>query len=408
MGRKTWGSLTEESLIRSAAAFAFVRAYKASDMKAKGVRVAHGLFSKLATEMTVLSCCDPLRFYPAVTGLCLGQFHWGCLLWPINPFFGELNDAEWWTLDFSQISGEACWVHIVNPQHWKVWSFENCQFGEDLILMRFRDSTTLLQHFFGQVSKHNLLTKFDLINLGECLGALDSDIEVLNKMPRLDLIDALLDIICDGDIGWTEPIKQAMRKPKATEASAADELQLNSWHKELGTVLDEVVLSEMPLEERQDFKEIQEAVQQRAISAGGWAVVAQKGKGKGKGKKSSAKAKAKAAAKNRGRLRGKGGGRGVGRSGRGGGRAGGRAGGRRLKRSATSPPEVEPLMAPLKEEPEDRSLILIHSFVHGPVFQFQNVFTSTSGINLCQHTRTSSSFSCPTCANFIESLSFLI
>ena len=160
-------------------------------------------------------------------------------------------------------------------------------------------------------------------------------------MPRLDLIDALLDIICDGDIGWTEPIKQAMRKPKAT--AAADQLELNSWHKELGTVLDEVVLSEMPQEERQDFKEIQEAVQQRVIGENGWAVVPQKGKGKGKKSSAKAKAKSKAAAKSRGTGRGKGRGRGVGRGGRAGGRAGGRGFG--LKRSA-----LMALLPPVKEE----------------------------------------------------------
>ena len=88
MERKTWGSLTEDVLLRGVAAFAFLRAYTGQNMKSRGIRVTHGLFSKFATDLVFLSYTDPLDELPSLCGLCLGQCHWGILMWPIHPLQG--------------------------------------------------------------------------------------------------------------------------------------------------------------------------------------------------------------------------------------------------------------------------------------------------------------------------------
>ena len=203
MGRKNWGSLSEEVLLRGAAAFAFLKFYKQYKLKDRGVRVQHGLFSKFATELTFLSFEDSQQNLPSLCGLCLGQFDWGFLLWPIAPYF-EGTD-EWWALD---PSGVVHWAHIIEPSDWKVWTFDHAAFGGELVLMRFQESESLLRHFFGEIKRHNLPTKTDLANLGEHLGVLCTSAKVLMKMPTMDLIDSLLDMICDGDMDWCEAIKQ--------------------------------------------------------------------------------------------------------------------------------------------------------------------------------------------------------
>ena len=320
MARKNWGTLSEEVLLRGAAAFAFLRAYRSQDMKMRGVRISHGLFSKFAPQLAILSFEDPLHVQPSLFGLCLGHYDWGFLLWPIVPFFPGSN--EWWSLD---PAGEVCWAHIVEPMHWKVMRFDIQTYAEDLILLRYDHSESLMKHFFGNVRNHNLLSKSCLVTLGEYLGVLYADSDKLKKMPRLDLIDSVLDMICDGDVGWTEPIKIAMRKPKLAEEAAADELDQDFTNLVVGTVLDEVLLSELTLDERQDFKEVQAAVNRKVSGpANGWALVHRNGKGKGRGRgrgrsaaakaKSKAKAQAKPKPSAKSSARGRGGGKRAGKT----------------------------------------------------------------------------------------------
>jgi hypothetical protein len=259
----------------------------------------------LQHELTFLSFEDSQQNLPSLCGLCLSQFDWGFLLWPIAPCF-EGTD-EWWALD---PSGVVHCAHIIEPSDWKVWTFDHVAFGGELVLMRFQESESLLRHFFGEIKRHNLPTKTDLANLGEHLGVLCTSAKVLMKMPTMDLIDSLLDMICDGDVDWCEAIKKAMRKPKqAASAESADRSRT-----ELGTVLDEVVLSELSLDERKDFKEVQEAIAKNITSSSGWTLVDRQEKNKGKsGKSAKTKAKAKPKAKpkaaqpkGRGRGRGRG------------------------------------------------------------------------------------------------------
>ena len=306
MERKTWGSLTEDILLRGVAAFAFLRAYKSQNMKRRGIRVAHGLFSKFASDLIFLSYTDPLEELPRVCGLCLGHCNWGILLWPIKPYYPTSD--EWWSFD---ASAGATWAHIVEPCHWSVWHFRHESHGNDMILMRFEKSGSLLQHFFGNIRNHNLVSKDDLSNLAEHLGVLGKGAEVLKKMPQLDLIDHILDAICDGDVGWTEPIKKAMRGPK----EEAPDMEDDPSKSELGTVLDEIIMSELPQDERKDFKQVHDAITNKITSSSGWTMVAgrksaQNAKAKAKSK-ARAKAKAKPAAKAKGRGRGRGRGRGA-------------------------------------------------------------------------------------------------
>ena len=83
MGRKNWGSLSEEVLLRGAAAFAFLKFYKQCKLKDRGVRVQHGLFSKFATELTFLSFEDSQQNLPAYVGFVwvnlIGVFCYGQL-----------------------------------------------------------------------------------------------------------------------------------------------------------------------------------------------------------------------------------------------------------------------------------------------------------------------------------------
>ena len=309
MGRKNWGSLSEEVLLRGAGAFAFLKFYRQFKLKDRVEFVCSMAFSRSLQQSSLFfpskilskTCQAYVGFvWVNLIGVsCYGQLR------HIAPCF-EGTD-EWWALD---PSGVVHWAHIIEPSDWKVWTFDHVAFGGELVLMRFQESESLLRHFFGEIKRHNLPTKTDLANLGEHLGVLCTSAKVLMKMPTMDLIDSLLDMICDGDVDWCEAIKKAMRKPKqAASAESADRSRT-----ELGTVLDEVVLSELSLDERKDFKEVQGAIAKNITSSSGWTLVDRQEKNKGKsGKSAKTKAKAKSKAKpkaaqpkGRGRGRGRG------------------------------------------------------------------------------------------------------
>lgn len=93
---------------------------------------------------------------------------------------------------------------------------------------------------------------------------------------------------------------------KTTEDEDEVNLSLNS---ELGTFLDELVLAEMPQEDRREFKDVQDVIVQKELHRSGWTLAQQvlaaekKLNSKKETKKKTSRAKAKAKAKPKGKAR---------------------------------------------------------------------------------------------------------
>jgi hypothetical protein len=274
MSRKTWGTISEETLVRGVAAFNFLRAYTLDDLSSEGVRVAHGKLTKYAVGLQVLQLKPADAAVPEYTGFCLSNSQWGALFWPVCIF--QDGDITGYFLD---PAAEVHWVFMLKPQDWQVVCTKATLVG-DRIVMIPTDTVPILKYYFGNTSHQNQLTVADLILLAEVMNLNKEDFNP-KKLLRVEMVHCLLDKISPEDHEWIDKVKASMKKPQA--------------QKTIGDCLDEFILSEMPLEEQRDFKEVAEEVQTRQKA--GWTLVDQKFRQQREKKKAKPKRKPKAKAK---------------------------------------------------------------------------------------------------------------
>ena len=265
MSRKKWATISEETIQRGIAAWNFLRAYVREQMGQSGVRLIHGSMSKYAVEMELMFKTDGSDSNNIeYLGFCLGSATWGALFWPVclhrdGPFDGYYLDPD----------AQAEWVHILRPQQWFVMTHETVLHGERIYMVS-KATLPLLMRFMEVPSNRNSLTVANMLSLAEVLQL--NNVDELKKLKRDDLFHTLLDNVGQGDQEWISKIKASKEKVRT-----------------IGDTLDEYILSEMPLDEQRDFKEV--AIEAEAKQKAHWTILEQKEK------QPKAKAKRKAKAK---------------------------------------------------------------------------------------------------------------
>lgn len=273
MARKTWATISEETLHQGTAALCFLRSYMKDNMGRQGIRISHGCFSKFAVELCLMirSAGDG---FPEYLGFCLGNAFWSSLFWPVCLY--QDGDFEGF---FLGPQGEAEWVHVVNPQAWTVLVHDAVLCGNQ-ILMVVNSRVPLLHFFLEKASHRKALTISDLTSLAEVLS-LGRDQFDPKKMNRETLLKAIIDHVGVNDPDWLSKVKDSMDKPVP--------------EKQIGDFLDELLMAELPQEDQREFKEISEEIDNKKRC--GWNLVEQRWKKATAKRKARAKAKQKAKAK---------------------------------------------------------------------------------------------------------------
>ena len=122
--RKDWPSMTEETLERAAAAWAWLRFYDSEQLGSKSIMIGAAIMSKLALPHLIL-----LPGPGESPMLCLGNATWACLMWPLHEeqvghsivlppaLHGRQESVKYYRLDEE---GAAQWKHVVDPMAWRV------------------------------------------------------------------------------------------------------------------------------------------------------------------------------------------------------------------------------------------------------------------------------------------------
>lgn len=269
MSRKTWGTLSPETLNRGTAAWVWLQHYYSAKLSEHGVRISYGCFSKFALDLKILE-----HAFDGRIGLCLGQATWGAIFWPLQAI--ELGNLQYGERRFYLCpNGGAFWCHLYEPQFWNVL-FHEAELLDDQIYLRVHsDSQAPLLKCFFETKSHKTLQVEELKLLAEhlCAPPAYGDRAILAKMPRADLIHGILDHIGSHDLEWVANVKSAMLKPEPSTVDEADD-------DGLGNFLDELVLDDMPQEERRDYSDVVEAVNQKKFRASGWTMAEQKNRQK--------------------------------------------------------------------------------------------------------------------------------
>ena len=282
MSRKTWGTLSGESLNRGTAAWVWLQQYYSAKLSEHGVRISYGCFSKFALDLKILE-----HAFDGRIGLCLGQATWAAIFWPLQEI--DLGNMHYGERRFYLCpNGGAFWCHLYEPQLWHVL-FHEAELLDDQIYLRVHSDSQapLLKCFFAETKRHNNLQVEELKLLAEHLSAPPAygDRAILAKTPRADLIHGILDHIGAYDLEWVANVKSAMLKPvPRTTVDEADDGGL-------GNFLDELVLDDMPQEERRDYSEVVEAVNNKRIRESGWTVASHQKNQKNQNQKKGVKAK---------------------------------------------------------------------------------------------------------------------
>ena len=117
------------------------------------------------------------------------------------------------------------------------------------------------------------------------------DRDQIRQFPPKDLLASVIDFASNGDADYIEQVHESLKQNKSSAAAKAEDDE-----NEFGGALDELVLLDLPAEERRDFDEVAKAIEKKVKADWNLVIVAKaKGKAKAKAKaKSKAKAKAKA------------------------------------------------------------------------------------------------------------------
>ena len=275
MGRKTWATVSEETLHKGFVALAFLRAYTSEGMGAQGRRLSEGLLSKFGSALQFLE--EVSSHY---VGFSLGNATWGCLMWPVLEFHDERSGFTGYYLS---PTGEAHWKFLLDPQDWMVVNTKARVFN-DRVFMEVQGKETLLRSFFENVSMHKNVNVPDLQLLGNAVFGMDP--QEMKKLKRAELIDKLVEEVGGADQEYIAKIKADIAKPEKPG-------------KTIGDALDEFVFGELDKEDQDDFRLVAKEVESRQKI--GWNMVEcqwKKAMEKKKSKpKKAAKPKAKAKAK---------------------------------------------------------------------------------------------------------------
>ena len=78
------------------------------------------------------------------------------------------------------------------------------------------------------------------------------------QLPPKDLLASIIDFASNGDADYIEEVHESLKQKKS---SAADDEKAHDDDNDFGGALDELVLLDLPAEERRDFEEVAKAIE---------------------------------------------------------------------------------------------------------------------------------------------------
>ena len=127
LGRKTWQTLSEETLEKASAAWNWMQYYSAAQLGKDLVSLSDGVFSKLCPAFVVLNHTVSRSFW-----LSLGPGSWAALMWPLI----ECEDDWGSTYFMLDPNGSVAWKFLYRPLEWDVWETQ-AVLWKDVVCLKF-------------------------------------------------------------------------------------------------------------------------------------------------------------------------------------------------------------------------------------------------------------------------------
>ena len=273
LARKRWATISEDVLHQGFAAWAFLKTYNAQRLGGQGIRLAHGVFAKVALEQVFLQHITG-EGDEAYLGYSLGNATWAVLFWPVLQFVDGHSGFRGYYLD---PNGAAEWKLILDPREWNVVRCSADIFNEQIFMVKDPGGPIpLLKFFLADPARHQRLTVTDLKTLLAFFGVEEAKLAGSKRAGLIELLVTTVDTDFVNDV--MEAISQGPKPSK------------------LGDALDELVLSELPAEDQSDFRHVADFIEKKHKQ--GWSLAENAWKKAYKPKaKAKTKAKAKAAVK---------------------------------------------------------------------------------------------------------------
>jgi hypothetical protein len=198
-------------------------------------------------------------------------------------------------LDADDDTAAAEFHFFEQPESWEVVMDYEILFHDSQVILDcpLHESESLLKFFLREPSRIKQLSRTDLETISEkfFMPPCHGDRDQIRQLPPKDLLASVIDFASNGDADYIEQVHESLKQNKSSAAAKAEDDE-----NEFGGALDELVLLDLPAEERRDFDEVAKAIDKKVKADWNLMIVAKaKGKAKAKAKaKSKAKAKAKA------------------------------------------------------------------------------------------------------------------
>ena len=127
LGRKTWQTLSEETLEKASAAWNWMQYYSAAQLGKDLVSLSDGVFSKLCPAFVVLNHTVSRSFW-----LSLGPGSWAALMWPLR----ECEDDWGSTYFMLDPNGSVAWKFLYRPLEWDVLETQ-AVLWKDMVCLKF-------------------------------------------------------------------------------------------------------------------------------------------------------------------------------------------------------------------------------------------------------------------------------
>ena len=211
LGRKTWPTVNEPALRKDIAAFHWLQTGHTLAQTQGLATLRSALFSKMAMHRMLLCRRSDKEHF-----LCLGNAHWGTLLWPVQGI-GAWNDGELCVFRVDPASTVQL-AHIDKPEDWEEIPYEPAQIGialvptQGIVMMRTGEAQSLPRACLGRVG-HGLGYE-DLMALAEHLQA------TVRERSRKGALEAILRVIAPGDENFARLVLDVDMKEETLPAEA--------------------------------------------------------------------------------------------------------------------------------------------------------------------------------------------
>lgn len=227
-----WRSVTEASLVRSAAAWSWVRLYQGEKLARAGVEIHSGQLNLACVSGIVLQKANDER----AIWLVLKEHTWATMAWPLT----RLDSVN---LAFDT-TGQATWLHVFEADDFVAVPAVACWSRHGLALAQTGDPEPLLKYVLRKPSAFVYNT---LLILGRRFGVCTGN----QKPARKTLLQGLAESQCGGDAEYVAKVLEAdVQKVKSATSNQSD--------------LVECLYDQLELDERMEYRELKNRNDQSA------------------------------------------------------------------------------------------------------------------------------------------------